>query len=263
MVVRLVEHGEAIQGMREHFLNIPTQRLEEIEEELRVQRERAEVAETERITLHARVRSLKVVETWLRGIVRDEREARARIECQLGLVQEELESLGTRDHGSVSLIRPICCFIIYDHEDYEILVSTNLLMDLKLEQRMQLLQLAKYHAVIVCDEKIVQIKNRPQVARECQKNYADVRRKPLKFQVEVKKCLSDETLAIPLDEIQNDDKLHFIEEPVESMELEVKRLKQSRLPIVNVDGTREEGPSSPRNVKSSFKRNALICFPVP
>ncbi|GKB62337.1 hypothetical protein Tco_0918523 [Tanacetum coccineum] len=93
MVVRLVEHGEAIQGMREHFLNIPTQRLEEIEEELRVQRERSEVAETERITLHARVRSLKVVETWLRGIVRDEREARARIECQLGLVQEELESL--------------------------------------------------------------------------------------------------------------------------------------------------------------------------
>ncbi|GJZ68076.1 hypothetical protein Tco_0631316 [Tanacetum coccineum] len=74
-------------------VDMPTQRLEEIEEELRVQRERAEVAETERITLHARVRSLKVVETWLRGIVRDEREARARIECQLGLVQEELESL--------------------------------------------------------------------------------------------------------------------------------------------------------------------------
>ncbi|GKC43449.1 hypothetical protein Tco_1061171, partial [Tanacetum coccineum] len=40
-----------------------------------------------------RVRSLEVVETWLHGIVKDEREARERIECQLGLVQEELESL--------------------------------------------------------------------------------------------------------------------------------------------------------------------------
>ncbi|GKF54934.1 hypothetical protein Tco_0165274 [Tanacetum coccineum] len=41
----------------------------------------------------------------------------------------------------------------------------------------------------------------------------------------LKKCISDETLAIPLDEIQVDDKLHFIEEPVEIMDREVKRLK--------------------------------------
>ncbi|GJU68240.1 hypothetical protein Tco_1254499 [Tanacetum coccineum] len=56
-------------------------------------RERAYMAKTKRITLRARVRSLEAVETWLHGIVRDEREARARIELQLGLVQEELESL--------------------------------------------------------------------------------------------------------------------------------------------------------------------------
>nr|GFC12862.1 putative reverse transcriptase domain-containing protein [Tanacetum cinerariifolium] len=42
----------------------------------------------------------------------------------------------------------------------------------------------------------------------------------------------DEPLAIPLDEIQVDDKLNFIEEPVEIMDREVKRLKQSRIPIV-------------------------------
>ncbi|GJY56519.1 putative reverse transcriptase domain-containing protein [Tanacetum coccineum] len=47
-----------------------------------------------------------------------------------------------------------------------------------------------------------------------------------KFHVSnLKKCLSDETLALPLDEIQVDDKLHFIEEPVEIMDREVKRLK--------------------------------------
>ncbi|GKC55852.1 putative reverse transcriptase domain-containing protein [Tanacetum coccineum] len=50
----------------------------------------------------------------------------------------------------------------------------------------------------------------------------------------LKKCLSDESLITPLDEIQLDDKLHFIEEPVEIMDLEVKRLKQSRIPIVKV-----------------------------
>ncbi|GKA99694.1 hypothetical protein Tco_0827688 [Tanacetum coccineum] len=41
----------------------------------------------------------------------------------------------------------------------------------------------------------------------------------------LKKCFSDEPLAIPLDEIQIDDKLHFIEESVEIMDREVKRLK--------------------------------------
>ncbi|GJR34451.1 hypothetical protein Tco_1210135 [Tanacetum coccineum] len=68
-------------------------RWEEIEEELLTLRERENRAETEGITLRARVRSLEVVETWLHGIVKDEREARERIKCQLGLIQEELESL--------------------------------------------------------------------------------------------------------------------------------------------------------------------------
>ncbi|GJU67418.1 putative reverse transcriptase domain-containing protein [Tanacetum coccineum] len=136
-------------------------------------------------------------------------------------------------------------------------------------------------------EKIVQIKSRIQAAHDRQKSYADVRRKPLEFQVgdkvmlkvspwkgvirfgkrgkrnpryiepfkiivkvgsvayrlelpeqlsrvhstfhvsNLKKCLADETLAIPVDEIQIDDKLHFIEEPIEIMDREVKRLKQT------------------------------------
>ncbi|GKD41072.1 hypothetical protein Tco_1261279 [Tanacetum coccineum] len=41
----------------------------------------------------------------------------------------------------------------------------------------------------------------------------------------LKKCLADENLIIPLDEIQLDDKLHFIEEPVEIIDRKVKRLK--------------------------------------
>ncbi|GJS97084.1 putative reverse transcriptase domain-containing protein [Tanacetum coccineum] len=58
----------------------------------------------------------------------------------------------------------------------------------------------------------------------------------------MKKCLSDEPLAIPLDEIQIDDKLNFIEEPVEIMDREVKCLKQRRISIVKVRWNSRQGP---------------------
>nr|GEY34760.1 hypothetical protein [Tanacetum cinerariifolium] len=50
----------------------------------------------------------------------------------------------------------------------------------------------------------------------------------------LKKCMADEPLAIPLDEIQVGNKLNFIEELVEIMDREVKHLKQSHIPIVKV-----------------------------
>ncbi|GJS57450.1 putative reverse transcriptase domain-containing protein [Tanacetum coccineum] len=50
----------------------------------------------------------------------------------------------------------------------------------------------------------------------------------------LKKYLADEPFAIPLDEIQIDKKLHFIEEHVEIMDREIKGLKQSRIPIVKL-----------------------------
>ncbi|GJT23758.1 putative reverse transcriptase domain-containing protein [Tanacetum coccineum] len=50
----------------------------------------------------------------------------------------------------------------------------------------------------------------------------------------LKKCFVDKPLAIPLDEIQIDDKLHFIKEPVEIIDREVKRLKKSHISIVKV-----------------------------
>ncbi|GKF78846.1 hypothetical protein Tco_0234414, partial [Tanacetum coccineum] len=52
--------------------------------------------------------------------------------------------------------------------------------------------------------------------------------------LKLKKCMAEEPLAIPLDEIQVDDKFHFIKEPVEIMDREVKRLKQSHILIVKV-----------------------------
>ncbi|KAD6796197.1 hypothetical protein E3N88_07093 [Mikania micrantha] len=50
----------------------------------------------------------------------------------------------------------------------------------------------------------------------------------------LKKCLSDETLVIPLEEIQIDEQLNFVEEPVEIMDREIKKLKLSKIPIVKV-----------------------------
>ncbi|XP_071708529.1 uncharacterized protein [Rutidosis leptorrhynchoides] len=64
-----------------------------------------------------------------------------------------------------------------------------------------------------------------------------------KFHVSnLKKCLADENLKIPLEEIYIDSKLHFVEEPVEIMDHEVKRLKQSIIPIVNVRWNTRRGP---------------------
>ncbi|GKB40587.1 putative reverse transcriptase domain-containing protein [Tanacetum coccineum] len=143
-------------------------------------------------------------------------------------------------------------------------------------------------------EKIVQIRQRLQAARDRQRSYANVRRKPLDFQVRDRvmlkvsprkgvirfgkrgklnpwyigpfkileridpvayklelpeklsnvhstfhvsnlyKCLSDESLVIPMKDLRLDDKLNFVEEPVKIMDREVKQLKQSRIPRVKV-----------------------------
>ncbi|GJU84207.1 putative reverse transcriptase domain-containing protein [Tanacetum coccineum] len=151
-------------------------------------------------------------------------------------------------------------------------------------------------------KKIVQIKSRIQAARDRQKSYANIRRKPMVFQVgdkvmlkvspwkgvvrfgkrgklnpryvgpfkviervrtvayklelpqqlsrvhntfhvsNLKKCLSDESLVIPLEELRVDDKLHFVEEPVEVMDREIKQLKRSRIPIIKVRWNSKRGP---------------------
>ncbi|GJZ23809.1 putative reverse transcriptase domain-containing protein [Tanacetum coccineum] len=141
-------------------------------------------------------------------------------------------------------------------------------------------------------EKIVQIKQRMQAARDRQKSYMDLKCKPIEFQVgdkvmlkvspwkgvihfgkwgklnpryvgpfkvlekvgsvayklklpqemsrvhntfhvsNLKKCYVDKPLAVPLDRLHFDDKLQFVEEPIEIMDHEVKRLKRSRIPLV-------------------------------
>ncbi|GKE56811.1 putative reverse transcriptase domain-containing protein, partial [Tanacetum coccineum] len=112
-------------------------------------------------------------------------------------------------------------------------------------------------------EKVIQIKQRIQAAHDQQKSYADLKRNPVDFQVgdrvlekvrsvayklefpqelsrvhnifhvsNLKKCYFNEPLAVLLEGLHVNDKLHFVEEPVEIMDREVKWLKQSRILIV-------------------------------
>nr|GFC75993.1 putative reverse transcriptase domain-containing protein [Tanacetum cinerariifolium] len=57
----------------------------------------------------------------------------------------------------------------------------------------------------------------------------------------LKKCHADEPLAVPLDGLHFDDKLHFMEEPVEILDCEVRRLKQSQIPLVKVRWNSKRG----------------------
>ncbi|GKD60215.1 putative reverse transcriptase domain-containing protein [Tanacetum coccineum] len=58
----------------------------------------------------------------------------------------------------------------------------------------------------------------------------------------LKKCLAEGDIVVPIEEIQVDDKLHMIEEPVEFVDREVKRLKQSRIPIVKARWNSQRDP---------------------
>ncbi|GKA64413.1 putative reverse transcriptase domain-containing protein [Tanacetum coccineum] len=58
----------------------------------------------------------------------------------------------------------------------------------------------------------------------------------------LKKCLAEGDIVVPMDEIQLDDKLHMIEEPIEVVDRDVKRLKQSRIPIIKVWWDSQRGP---------------------
>ncbi|GJR82171.1 putative reverse transcriptase domain-containing protein [Tanacetum coccineum] len=147
-------------------------------------------------------------------------------------------------------------------------------------------------------EKVIQIKQRMQAARDRQKSYADLKRKPMEFQVGdrvmlkvspwkgvvrfgkrgklnpryvgpfkvlEKKCYSDEPLAVPLEGLHIDGKLCFVEEPVEIMDQEVKRLKQSCILIVKVRWNSRRGPEFTWEREDQFQKKYphLFTKPVP
>ncbi|GJS54772.1 putative reverse transcriptase domain-containing protein [Tanacetum coccineum] len=76
----------------------------------------------------------------------------------------------------------------------------------------------------------------------------------------LKKCLAKGDVVVPIEEIQLDDKLHMIEEPVEIIDKEVKQLKQSRIPIVNVRWNSQRGPEFTCECEDQIKKKYPHLF---
>ncbi|GJS29570.1 putative reverse transcriptase domain-containing protein [Tanacetum coccineum] len=74
----------------------------------------------------------------------------------------------------------------------------------------------------------------------------------------LKKYYADEPLVMPLEGIHVDDKLQFVEEPIEIMEWEIKRLKRSRIPLVKVRLDSRRGPEFTWERKDLFKQKYHI-----
>ncbi|GJU40880.1 hypothetical protein Tco_1193837 [Tanacetum coccineum] len=74
----------------------------------------------------------------------------------------------------------------------------------------------------------------------------------------LKKCMSDESLVILLEELHIDDKLHFMEELVEVMDREIKQLKRSRIPIIKVRWNSKRGPEFTWEREDQFKQKLRI-----
>ena len=70
---------------------------------------------------------------------------------------------------------------------------------------------------------------------------------------QLKKCLVDETLVVPFQELKIEDKLQFVEEPIEIMDQEVKVRKHSRIPIMRVRWNSRRGPEFTWERKDLFK----------
>ncbi|GJY83498.1 putative reverse transcriptase domain-containing protein [Tanacetum coccineum] len=76
----------------------------------------------------------------------------------------------------------------------------------------------------------------------------------------LKKCYVDEPLAVPLDGLHIDDKLYFVEELVEIMDREVKRLRQSRVSIVKVQWNSRRGPEFTWELEDQFRKKYPHLF---
>nr|GEU48766.1 hypothetical protein [Tanacetum cinerariifolium] len=113
-------------------------------------------------------------------------------------------------------------------------------------------------------KKIILIKQRIQAAQDRQKSYADRKRKPMEFEVGdrvmLKKCYADEPLAMPLEGVHIEDTLQFVEEPVEIMKREIKRLKQSQIPLVKVRWNSRRGFEFTWEREDSFKQKYPHLF---
>ncbi|GJR64113.1 hypothetical protein Tco_0010178 [Tanacetum coccineum] len=109
-------------------------------------------------------------------------------------------------------------------------------------------------------EKIIQIKQRMQADRDRQKSYADLKLKPMEFQVLEKVREVAYKLELPEELNMVHNTFHFVEEPVEIMDREVKRLKRSCIPIVKVRWNSKQGPEFTWEREDQFRKKYPHLF---
>ncbi|GKE73947.1 hypothetical protein Tco_1535988, partial [Tanacetum coccineum] len=91
--------------------------------------------------------------------------------------------------------------------------------------------------------KIFQIKEMLKTARSRQKSYADKRH-----------------VQVPLEEIEIDENLRFVEEPIEIMKRDVKKLKRRRISLVKVRWNSRQGPEFTWEHEDQFQRKYPHLF---
>nr|GFC19116.1 putative reverse transcriptase domain-containing protein [Tanacetum cinerariifolium] len=81
----------------------------------------------------------------------------------------------------------------------------------------------------------------------------------------LKKCLAEPDVQVPLDEIEIDENLHFVEKPIEIIERDVKKLKRRRIPLVKVRWNSREGAKYTWEREDQFQKKYphLFTKPVP
>ncbi|GJT54329.1 putative reverse transcriptase domain-containing protein [Tanacetum coccineum] len=133
-------------------------------------------------------------------------------------------------------------------------------------------------------EKIIQIKERLKTERSRQKSYVDKRVEcvgPVAYRLKLpqelsgihdtfhvsnlKKCLVESDVQVPLEEIKIDENLRFVEKPNEIVERDVKKLKQRRIPLVKVLWNSWQGAEYTWERKDQFRKKHphLFTEPVP
>nr|GEX56751.1 putative reverse transcriptase domain-containing protein [Tanacetum cinerariifolium] len=97
-------------------------------------------------------------------------------------------------------------------------------------------------------------------------SYADLKRKSMEFEVGDRVMLKVSPwkgvvrFVMPLKGIHVDDRLQFVEEPVEIMEREIKRLKRSWIPLVKVRWDSRRGHEFTCEREDSFKKKYPHLF---
>nr|GEU51140.1 putative reverse transcriptase domain-containing protein [Tanacetum cinerariifolium] len=135
-----------------------------------------------------------------------------------------------------------------------------------------------YHKSIKCVP-FEALYERLKTARSRQKSYADKRRKHLEFKVEdrvllkvspwkgvvricnhdtfhvsnLKKCLAESDIQVPLEKIEIDENLRFVEESIEIVARDVKKLKRRIIPLVKVSWNSRQGAEYTWEREDQFK----------